>query len=442
VRTDPTSVSLAARLSGLDVIALGDRMYELCESLFPICRSITGDGVRRTLDILGDVVPMERHEVPSGTAVFDWTIPPEWNIRDAYVADDRGERVIDFRRSNLHVVGYSAPVRRRMSLHELRPHLHTLPDRPHAVPYRTAYYDDSWGFCLAHDALEALPDGEYEVVIDASLADGSLSYGETVIAGRSAEEVLLTAHVCHPSLANDNLSGLALLAVLGQELARVDLRYTYRLLFIPGTIGSITWLARNEAHVGAVRHGIVVSGVGDVGAASYKRSRRGDAEIDRAACHVLGTSGDDHRILDFHPYGYDERQFCSPGFNLPVGRFGRSPHSEYPEYHTSADDLAFVGDEALVEAYDAALAVLDVLEHDRPYRNLSPCGEPQLGRRGLYPTTGGQAASDTVMAMLWTLAYSDGDTPLLEIAELADLDFARLDAAAADLVGGGLLAPQ
>jgi aminopeptidase-like protein len=424
----------------VDEQSIGARAYALCAELFPICRSITGDGVRATLDVVDRIVPTTRHEVPTGTRVFDWTVPQEWNVRDAYVANAEGERVIDFRRSNLHLVGYSRPIARRMALADLRPHLHSLPDRPDAVPYRTTYYDDSWGFCVADADLAALPEGEYEVVIDTSLTDGSLTYGEVVLPGRSEQEVLLTTHVCHPSLANDNVSGIALLALLGEALARVERRYTYRLLFIPGTIGSITWLARNQSRTGVIRHGIVITGVGDGDPPSYKLSRRGDAEVDRAARHVLDARPGGHRIIDFHPYGYDERQFCSPGFDMPVGRFGRAAHGEYPEYHTSRDDMTFIGPAALGDSFRTVMSILDVLEENRRYRSTNPYCEPQLGRRGLYRAVGGEIDARSVeLALLWVLNLSDGHHDLLGIAKRASLPFPAVRSAADALRHAGLI---
>lgn len=410
------------------------------EALYPLCRSLTGDGVRRTLDVIEETLPLERHSVPSGTAAHDWTINDEWNVRDAWIADATGRRVVDFRAHNLHLVGYSVPVRATMTLAELRPHLHTLPDHPDWIPYRTTYYHRTWGFCLTQRQLDAMDEGPYEVVVDTSLEPGELTWGELVIPGDSTDEVLVSAHVCHPSLANDNLSGITVATELAATLAaRPRRRWTYRFLFAPGTIGSITWLSQNPDKIASIRHGLVVTGLGGPGRLVYKRTRHGDRPVDRAAAHVVTRRGGE--VRDYSPYGYDERQYNALGFDLAVGRLSRTPHGEYAEYHTSADDLGFVTDEELVASYDAALAILDVLERDRAHLNLSPHGEPQLGKRGLYPTTGGKAASDAVMAMLWALAYSDGRTSLLDIAERADLDFALLDSAATDLVGGGLLDP-
>ncbi len=417
------------------------RMRTLMERLYPLCRSITGDGVRRTLDILAESVPLERRTVPSGTPAHDWVVNDEWNVRDAYIADASGRRVVDFREHNLHLVGYSVPVRATMTLAELRPHLHTLPEHPDWIPYRTTYYDRTWGFCLSQRQLDAMHDDTpYEVVIDTTIGPGELTYGEVFLPGETEHEVLLSAHVCHPSIANDNLSGIAVACELAAVLAaRPRRRYGYRFLFAPGTIGSITWLSRNPGRLGSVRHGLVLTGLGGPGELVYKRTRNGERQVDRAASHVVRRTGGQTR--PYSPYGYDERQFNALGFDMPVGRLSRTPHGEYPEYHTSADDLAFVKDDQLLGGLDAVLAIIDVLERDRSYQNLSPYGEPQLGARGLYPSVGGKSASDAVMAMLWTLAYSDGRTPLLEIAELADLDFAVLDEAAASLVEGGVLAP-
>ncbi|MFI7043778.1 DUF4910 domain-containing protein [Streptosporangium sandarakinum] len=418
----------------------GREMHALVERLYPLCRSITGDGVRRTLDIVGESVPLRVREVPTGTPVLDWTVPKEWNVRDAYVKDASGRRVVDFAASNLHVVGYSVPVSATMTLAELRPHLHTLPEQPGLVPYRTSYYAETWGFCLAENTLAALPEGRYEVRIDATLADGHLTYGEHVVPGRTSEEVLVSCHVCHPSLANDNLAGIAVATRLARRLAGTDPHYTYRFLFAPGTIGAITWLALNRERAGLIRHGLVLACAGDRGHLTYKRSRRGDAAVDRAAAHVLRASGRPHEIVDFSPYGYDERQFCSPGFDLPVGCLTRTPYAGYPEYHTSADDPGFVTPEAMTDTLEACWEITRVLEGDRRHLNLSPYGEPQLGRRGLYGSLGGRSDTKRAqMAMLWVLNLSDGDHGLLDIAERSGLPFHVVADAARDLRAAGLL---
>lgn len=418
----------------------GDAMYDLIARLYPICRSITGDGVRQTLAILGEVVPLEVHEVRSGTPVFDWTIPREWNIRDAYIKNSRGERVVDFHASNLHVVNYSVPVHRRMRLDELRPHLHSLPDLPDRIPYCTSYYNESWGFCLSYDALAALADDEYEVCIDSSLAEGSLTYGEYYLPGRTQHEVVFYTHTCHPSLANDNLSGLAVVAFLARHLAAMPRRYSYRFVFGPGAIGSITWLSRNENRLPLIRHGLVVALVGDPGCLTYKKSRASDKEIDRVALKALRDGGHEHAVLDFSPYGYDERQFCSPGINLPVGRLTRTPNGAYPEYHTSADNLDLIKPAALAESLMTCVAIVNILDNNLSYVNTSPKGEPQLGKRGLYRKSGGQKDIGLrELALLWVLNLSDGRHALLDIAERSGLPFATIHAAALDLAAAGLL---
>ena len=428
----------ALRSGDQDLHARGEAMYAAVERLYPICRSITGDGVRATLDILAESLPIERRGVQSGTQAFDWTVPDEWNVRDAYIADRQGRRVVDFRRHTLHLVSYSVPVRATMTLDELRPHLHTLADRPDWIPYRTTYYHRNWGFCLADEQLRSMDEGPYEVVIDSTLEPGELTYGELVLPGESAEEVVISAHVCHPSLANDNLSGIAVAMEVARSLRACSARrFTYRFLFAPGTIGSLTWLSRNADVLSRIRHGLVLTGLGGPGPLVYKRSRRGERDVDRAAAHVVARRGGE--IRSYSPYGYDERQFNAIGFDLPFGRLSRTPHGEYPEYHTSADDLSFVKPSELAESYLAVLEILDVLENDEAYRNLSPYGEPQLGRRGLYPSTGGKPATDMVMAMLWVLAYSDGSTSLLDIASIAGSDFAGLRGAASALLAAGLL---
>ena len=420
----------------------GEELYKLVAELYPICRSITGDGVRRTLEIVGrELGGLEVHEVPTGTQVLDWTVPREWNVRDAWVADAAGERVIDFQASNLHLVSYSAPVRATMPLAELKQHLFTLPDQPDLVPYRTSYYAERWGFCASQRLVDGLADGDYEVCVDTTLADGHLTYGEHLVQGQTDEEVLVSCHVCHPSLANDNLSGIAVATRLARRLAEARPRYSYRFLFAPGTIGAITWLARNEDRLGRVRHGLVLACLGDPGGFTYKRSRHGHAEIDRVVAHVLGRSGRPHQLVDFSPYGYDERQFCSPGFDLPVGSLSRTPYARYPEYHTSADDLDLVGPTQLQESLELCWEVVGVLEANRRYLNLSPKGEPQLGRRGLYGQIGGRSdAEERQMAMLWVLNQSDGTHSLLDVAERSGLPFALLAEVAATLEEAGLLA--
>ena len=421
--------------------AFGAGLHQFASELFPICRSITGNGIRQTLALIGKRIPLEITEVPTGTPVFDWTVPKEWNIRDAYILGHDKLRVVDFRKSNLHVLNYSTPVRARLPLRDLKPHLFTIPENPDWIPYRTSYYKEDWGFCLSHNQMLALQDGEYEVCIDSTLEDGSLTYGECYIPGRSSDEVLISCHACHPSLANDNLSGLTVATHLAQFLSGRDLRYSYRFLFIPGTIGAITWLSRNRETASRIRYGLVLTCIGDRGAFHYKKSRRDTSEMDRAAEHVLKHISSDARILPFAPSGYDERQYCSPGFNLPVGCLMRSVWGTFPEYHTSADNLDFIAPESLAESFHVCASVFDVLENNRRYKNLAPFGEPQLGRRGLYHSMGGTSPETEINARLWVLNLSDGQHSLLDIAERSGLPFALLNDAAQLLLQNELLAP-
>ena len=434
-------MTVAAQVSrATDRFASGEEMMRWIAELFPICRSITGDGVRETLKRIQQWLPLQIHEVPSGKQVFDWTVPSEWNVRDAYVKDSRGTRVIDFQENNLHVVSYSAPVHKKMPFSELRQHLHTLPDRPDWVPYRTSYYKENWGFCLRHRDLARFSDTEYEVRIDSSLEAGHLTYGEAVLPGEVENEVLISCHICHPSLANDNLSGIAVAIALARALQDAAHRYTYRFIFVPGTIGAITWLALNEAHLRRITHGLVLAGVGDSAPLTYKKSRRGNAEIDRAAQEALRHSAPGARAIDFSPYGYDERQYCSPGVNLPVGRLSRAPHGEFPEYHTSADNLDFVGPEPLADSLAVVEEIAFILENNWVYENLSPKCEPQLGKRGLYRAIGGLPdPGRRELAMLWVLNQSDGSNGLLDIAERSGIEFRLLHEAARDLEEADLL---
>ncbi len=417
----------------------GAEIWALAAELYPLCRSITGDGVRQTLRILEREIPLVIHEVPTGTQVFDWTVPNEWNIRDAYIQTVGGQRVVDFQESNLHVVSYSMAVKQRIGRDELAAHVHTLPERPDWIPYKTSYYNETWGFCLTHNRWLEMRDPEYDVCIDSTVGPGHLTYGECYLAGESSEEILVSTHVCHPSLSNDNLSGIAVSAFLARAIQKRSRRYSYRFLFVPGTIGAITWLALNRTVTERIRAGVVLACVGNAGPIAYKKSRRGDAAIDRAFAHVLKHGGDEHEIVDFNPGGYDERQYCSPGFNLPVGCLTRSARG-YRENHTSADNPAFLRPAALEDTWTKALAAFEILEANRRYRNLCPNGEPQLGRRGLYRLTGG-LAEKTVQedAIRWVLNFSDGEHSLLDIAEMAGIEFAVVDGAARALVACDLL---
>jgi len=419
--------------------AIGRDLHAFAAELYPICRSITGEGIRRTLTAIQKRIPLRLSEVPSGTQVLDWTVPKEWNIREAFISDHGGERIVDFQKCNLHLLNYSTPIHATMPLSELRPHLFTIPEHPDWIPYRTSYYKENWGFCLSHNQLNALEDGEYEVLIDSSLEDGCLTYGECYLPGQSPDEVIFSCHVCHPSLANDNLSGLVVATSLAQLLSGRDLQHSYRFVFLPGTIGAITWLARNRDTVGRIKHGLVLTCLGDAGGFHYKKSRQGNADIDRAAAHILRHCGEPAEVLGFSPYGYDERQYCSPGFNLAVGCLMRSVWGTFPEYHTSADNLDFIQPDQLARSVRVCAAIVDVLENNQRYRNLSPYGEPQLGRRGLYSSTGGEAIETEVNARLWVLSQSDGRQSLLDIAEQSGISFATICDAAELLRQKGLL---
>ena len=437
IRLKPGAWSQALAPAGV-----GDRLHGFAAEIFPICRSITGPGVRETLNHVERVIALQRTEVPTGAKVLDWTVPKEWTIRDAWIKNAAGERAVDFRKHSLHVLNYSIPVRARIPLEELKKHIFTLPDQPDLIPYRTSYYQERWGFCMTHNALEALPEGEYEVCVDADLAPGSLTYAEHVHVGDSEDEVLLQAHICHPSLANDNCSGIAVLAHLAAAMQGLRTRYTYRFLFAPGTIGAITWLAQNRNTASRIKHGLVMSCVGDAGGPTYKRTWRGDAPIDRAMAHVLKHSAATANVIDFFPYGYDERQYNSPGFRLDVGLFQRSQFATVPEYHTSADNLSFIVPDHLEASLRMAAQAIEVLECDARYASTAPEGEPQLGRRGLYSAIGGDKDGYAKnMAMLWVMNMADGRHSLLDIAERAKLPFATVAGMAEALKESGLLVP-
>lgn len=420
-------------------VNIGDELHAFAARLYPICRSITGAGVRQTLRIIGEKIPLEIHEVSSGTTVFDWEVPLEWNIEDACVLDRHGRRVVDFQAHNLHIVSYSEPVSASFELAQLRSHLHVSSKDPDWIPYRTSYYRRNWGFCLRARDLQGWPDGSYRVEIASSLAPGSLTYGELLLPGASRDEVLLFTHVCHPSLANDNTSGLAIASALGEWLAGLPRRYTYRLVFAPGTIGSLCWLQRNEQQLARIKHGLVLGLLGDPAPWTYKKSRRGDTRIDAIAEYVIRDLDPMSRIMEFEPYGYDERQLCSPGFNLPVGRLTRSINDGYLQYHSSADDLTLVRPEALARSLGACQRIIEVLEADRYYVNLKPKGEPRLGKRGLYGVVGGQSPVGRENAMLWVLNQADGQHSLLDVSQRAQVGFDTIREAATALESAGLL---
>jgi aminopeptidase-like protein len=432
--TEPTEFASAGR-----------EMHSLAAELFPICRSVAGPGVRETLRRLSSEIPLKICEVPSGTKVFDWEVPNEWQLHDAFIDDSHGNRIVDFRHSNLHVVNGSLPINQTLRWSELKHHLHTLPDQPDLIPYRTCFHQDDWGFSLTHAQfieLDAAGECDYHVCIDAEISAGSLSYGELFLPGESDREVLLTTHVCHPSLANDNLSGLAVLTQLGKWLGTAPRYYSYRLLFIPATIGAITWLCLNEHLVDRIEHGLVLALLGDSSSCSYRKCRREDAEINRVAAHVIQHAGGGARVLDFEPYGYDQRQFCSPRFDLPIGCLMRAVNGQFPEYHTSADNMEFIHPEYLADSLDKCLQIVRVLEGNRTYVNQNPKCEPRLDKHGLYRAFG--SAEDRIrfqQAVQWVLNLSDGNHSLLSISERSNRSFGEICRAADALVACGLIAP-
>ena len=421
----------------------GTDMYRLMTELFPICRSITGEGVVQTLNIIKKEIPLSIHKIPTGTKVFDWEIPKEWNIREAYIKNSKGDKIVDFNDSNLHVMSYSTPINQSVTLSTLKQHLHTSPEQPDWIPYRTSYYNEDWGFCIAHNQFQNLKEDVYDVFIDASLKPGFLTYGEYYIPGEQSEEVLISTRICHPSLCNDNLSGICVATHLAKELRRKKLRYSYRFLFIPGTIGAIAWLSVNQSKVNNIHHGLVISllGVGD--RFNYKRSRQGDSEIDQVVEAVLMSERIPHQLHKFSPYGDDERQFGSPGFNLPIGCLMRTPFGQFPEYHSSGDNLDLIQPEVLENSLKVLSQIIKMLEFNRRYINIKPYGEVQLGKRGLYNTVGGESSGrDYQLALLWVLNYSDGKHSLLDISQLSGIDFESISQAASDLFNHKLLVPK
>ncbi|MBL8550265.1 MAG: DUF4910 domain-containing protein [Hyphomonadaceae bacterium] len=408
---------------------IGEEMWSFANGLYPYCRSITGNGVRQTLNDVKKVIDLTIHEVPSGTPVFDWNVPREWNIRDAWIKDPSGKKIVDFKVHNLHVLNYSTPINGKFELAELKKHIFTMPDQPDLIPYRTSYYHENWGFCMTHEQMLSLEDGVYEAYIDSDHdPNGSLTYGEYFIQGESDETILFSAHCCHPSLANDNCSGVSVNTHLARALASMKgkTRYSYVFIFAPGTIGSLTWLSRNGDRIKNIHQGLILSCVGDAGGPTYKRSQKGDALIDKAVEKVMRDNSKEPNIVDFWPYGYDERQYNSPAFRLNVGLMLRSRFGLFPEYHTSADNMDFIRPEYLEESYKTALEVIDIIENDYKMVNLSPNGEPNLGKRGLYGAVGGDKKEyDANLPMLWMLNQSDGTKSILDIALRAKLPFPR-----------------
>ena len=422
-------------------LSSGRALHELAARLYPLRRSIAGRAVRETLAALAERAPIATLEIASGTPVFDWVTPREWELHESYFVAPDGRRLADAAVHNLHALNFGAAYRGRVARAELERHLHSLPDRPDAIPYRTSYWREEWGFCLPHRLRQSLPEGEYEVVIDAVHRDGAMSWGECALAGESRDEVLFSTHLCHPQLANDNLSGLVVMTALAAELAaRPRRRLSYRFLFLPGTIGAIAWLATHPGERARIRHGLVAAGLGDGGRFHYKKTRRGDAPVDALVPRVLAALGEEAVVEEFVPFGYDERQYNSPGIALPVGSLTRTPWGRYPEYHTSMDDLDFVRPEHLERSLEVYRAVVDALERRVVYRSRNPQGEPMLGKRGLYRDLGGgDEGRERELALLWVLNLSDGEHDLETIAERSRMPLEKIRAAADALLAVDLL---
>jgi aminopeptidase-like protein len=412
------------------------------DRLWPINRSLTGNGNRETLGILSELVDLNIREIPSGTQCFDWTVPPEWNVKEAWVKDSSGKRIIDFSQNNLHLLAYSQGFEGRLTLEELKQHLHSLPEQPDVIPYRTSYYEPRWGFCLSHTQLQSLREDDYEVKIDAEYnPKGSMTIGEAVIHGETEREIIISTYICHPSMANNELSGPLVSSFLYSKLKSKKPGYhTLRFIFVPETIGAIWYLSENGNRLKEkLAAGFVLTCIGDEGAFTYKRSRRGSSVADRCAEYVLANSGAKFSVEDFFPTGSDERQYCSPGFDLPVGSLMRTRYGKYDEYHTSADDKSFISFEAMEDSVNVCAAVIDAIDKNAVYKNLMPFCEPQLGKRGLYPTLGSKTdTSQYVNAMMWVLNQSDGTKDLLEISKMSGIKFSEIVDAADSLKRSGL----
>lgn len=412
------------------------------DRLWPINRSLTGNGNRETLSILSELVDLKIREIPSGTECFDWTVPPEWNVKEAWVKDSSGKKIIDFKENNLHLIGYSQGFEGRLSLDELKQHLHSSPEQPDVIPYRTSYYESRWGFCLSHTQLQSLKEDNYEVKIDAEHnPKGSMTIGEAVIQGETEREILISTYICHPSMANNELSGPLVSSFLYSKLkSGIPAYHTLRFIFVPETIGAIWYLSENGNRLKEkLAAGFVLTCIGDEGAFTYKKSRRGNSVADRCAEYVLTNSNSKFTVEDFFPTGSDERQFCSPGFNLPVGSLMRTRYGKFDEYHTSADDKSFISFRAIEDSVNLCAAVIDAVDKNAVYKNLMPYCEPQLGKRGLYPTLGSKTdTSQYVNAMMWVLNQSDGMKDLLEISNRSGIRFSEIIDAAESLKKSGL----
>ena len=421
---------------------IGFQMYTLCCKLFPICRSITGQGVRDTLKIINQVISnLKIFEIPSGTKFFDWDIPLEWNINDGYIVSPDGDKLCDFKKSNLHVLGYSIPVNKTLSLSELQKHLYSLPDQPGLIPYVTSYYKKRWGFCISHNKRHKLKEGIYRVFIDSTLSDGSLTYGEYILKGELKQEILISCYVCHPSLANNELSGPVVSTYLIKWLKKLKRRFTYRFVFIPETIGAIAYISKNlDILKKNTIAGFNITCIGDNNNYSYLASRDGNTLADRAAIHVLKHNFPDYKKYPYSEGRSDERHYCSPGVDLPVCSMMRTKYASYPEYHTSADNLDFISADGLYGGYSVMQNIIKLLENNRTYNSIFCC-EPQLGKRGLYPNLSIRNSASSVRLLKNVLAYCDGENSLLDIAEILNVKFDLIVEEAKKLSDAHLIKP-
>lgn len=425
-----------------DETKIGQEMYQLLARLFPICRSITGNGVRKTLQIISEYIPLNIHEVPTGTKVFDWTVPKEWNITDAFILDENGNKIVDFKKNNLHVVGYSVPVDKWVTLEELQTHLYSLEEQPDAIPYVTSYYKERWGFCIPHEQRKKLAEGKYRVFIDSQLKDGHLTYGEYIIPGKEQKEVFLSTYICHPSMANNELSGPVLTTFLSKWISTFPRKYTYRIIFIPETIGSITYLSKNfEALKNNVIAGFNITCVGDNRVYSYIPSRYGNSYADKVALNILKFKYPDFIKYSFLDRGSDERQYCSPGIDLPLVSLTRSKYNEYPEYHTSLDNLSLVSPNGLKESYDLYIDCLELIEQNAKYR-INCYGEPQLGKRGLYPDLSTKNSGELVKDMMNFITYTDGSNDLIDISNIIGIPTHKIYPIVSNLLEAELLTEE
>lgn len=420
-----------------------DKIEHYFDRLWPISRSLTGNGNRETLEILSEILDLKISEVPSGTQCFDWNVPPEWNIKEAWIKNGKGEKIVDFADTNLHILGYSTPFKGILPFSELKEHLYTLPDQPELIPYLCSYYKERWGFCLSHKQYVQLDENDtYEVFIDSSLdPNGSMTVAEAVIKGKTDTEILISTYICHPSMANNELSGPLVAAFIYDALKdRKNLKYTYRFVFVPETIGAIYMLSKHGEYWKKNLHaGFVLTCIGNPANFTYKKSRQGNSISDRAALTILEQTEEDFNLVEFFPNGSDERQYCSPGFNLPMGSLMRTMYAVYPEYHTSADNKNFISFEAMEGSVNKYLEIIELIERNEKYINTMPYGEPQLGKRGLYPTFTQTGNDDYVRAMMWILNLADGEHDLISISEKSKYPIKQLLPILDKLIANGIV---